>query len=260
MSLNISNINATSFKGDYIKPQFEKPESNNSVDRSDILISASDCLAAANKGGLRISVSTLDNVDKAAEQSKNYFKNSIIPADEKILDGFKDGGRSGRREIICVDRKKDIKLQKIIDEVKKDVEGVVPDFDIETGKYTDKETYIFDYVKNLNKHNLDAKKLPEGKEMLLGDIIGTESASCRHFALLFKILCDEVGIKSDLVRGEIHNPKNPEESFAHAWNIVEYDDEGYSLFDCSLDINRIDYLPFYESDSMYERLNSLDVI
>ena len=256
MSFGINKINNVSFKENYLKQQSDKQEPDNDFQQRDILISASDCLAAANKGGLKISISQLNRDDcnfDADIQSKKYFEKSIIPADEKILDGFKDGGRSQLREIICVDRKKDTKLQEMIDEVKEGVKDL-PYYNPETDEYIDKEDYIFDYVKKTNICNNDAQKLPPRKEILLGDIIGTESACCRHLSLLFKILCDETGVKCDLVRGSV---RMPDDKFApHAWNIVETDD-GYSLFDCMLGISDIDYFGIYDSDAMDERLDDV---
>ena len=255
MNINIAKIGTTIFKGNLDKTHTEQENAvgNNDFDTQKTLVPASYCLAAANKGGLALSMPTSDEQlnKEAILQSKNYFKDSIITADEKILDGFKDGGRKRNREIICVDRKKDVKLQKIINEVKENVKNL-PYYNPETGEYIEKEDYIYDYVKKLEKFNI-AEKLPEGKEILLGDIIGTESACCRHLALLFKILSDETGVKTDLVRGEVINPFNSQEEIPHVWNIVELDDS-YQLYDCALGFNSCEYMSLYTSENMTERL------
>jgi hypothetical protein len=57
------------------------------------------------------------------------------------------------------------------------------------------------------------------KPLLLGDVIDQSQAGvCRHRALLFKILADEAGIRTALVRGNF--ARSGTNGFPHAWNEV----------------------------------------
>jgi transglutaminase/protease-like cytokinesis protein 3 len=52
---------------------------------------------------------------------------------------------------------------------------------------------------------------------------------CRHRSLLFKLLGDEAGLKTALVRGNFIKKKPP--GFAHAWNEVILEDGRHLLVD-----------------------------
>jgi hypothetical protein len=68
------------------------------------------------------------------------------------------------------------------------------------------------------------------KPLLLGDVLDQcQSGVCRHRALLFKILADDAGLKTALVRGNF--AKSATNTFAHAWNEVTLDNGRRVLVD-----------------------------
>src|SRR6185295_8137875 len=69
------------------------------------------------------------------------------------------------------------------------------------------------------------------KPLLIGDWVDQSHAGvCRHRALLFKILADEAGLRSALVRGN-YAVHLGQPGFAHAWNEVVLSDGRRRLVD-----------------------------
>ena len=180
----------------------------------------------------------------AVAQSQRFARDNVIGYNEKILDGFKDGGRnttvgiSGRvrgaqREVIVVDRKKDTTLNAIIKRVKSHTQ------DMRTSEQ--KAEYIFKYCQKFNK-KFGIKMSPQDREILLGDSLLEDYACCRHIALLFKVLCDEVDVKSELVRGMyIDNNKYNR----HSWNTAVTDYGWKKIYDATLGVSGNDPLSRY---------------
>ena len=180
----------------------------------------------------------------AAMQSQKYVRNNIIDYNEKIMDGFKDGGRNtvvclngkvrgATREIIVVDRKKDTTLNAIINRVKSHTQNM------RTSEQ--KAQYIFDYCQKFTKINRPNSH-PQYGEVLLGDALIEDYTCCRHIALLFKILCDEVDVKSEMVRGAYFSNNKYNK---HAWNTV-VDDYGWrKLYDATLGVSGTELLSRY---------------
>ena len=213
---------------------------------------AADCLDSYNRAAFGISKKKeFSDDERAIEQSKNFLKYNYIDYYDKILDGFKDGGRNskilsngrileGSREIILVDRKKDKKLHKIIKKVRQNLAGVRDN--------NEKAEYIAEVCKHFMKFN--RTKLPKGKEILLGDIIGTKKACCRHLSLLFKILCDEMGVKAELIRGN-YLQSDGESLSPHTWNVyLDEEKNRYILHDSMVKDDPYEYIDSYISKRM----------
>ena len=167
------------------------------------------------------------------EQSISFNKNHNLGVKERVLDGYKDGGRKLKfdsngnpinkpsREIILVDRKKDSKLQAIINDVKQ-----------QTANMTEKQKAIFlqHYIYDMSGADRATNQMIRswadrhtGEEILLGDIITANPpvAVCRHRSLLYKIVGDEIGLKVGLQRGNFHSAFG---GGGHAWNTVQFSD------------------------------------
>ena len=187
-----------------------------------------------------ISINNNMQVFNSVDQSIKFNQTHKVPAGEKVLDGYKDGGRGLKfdsdgnpinaptREIIVVNRQKDKNLQEMISDIKK-----------KTAKMSDKEKAAFlqkyIYAKtgkgNVAEKNCNAwDELNIGREVLLGDIITNKPpvAVCRHRSLLYKILGDEIGLKVELQRGNFINEWG---GGGHAWNTVRFDDGTSAIFD-----------------------------
>jgi hypothetical protein len=164
------------------------------------------------------------------EQAKLF--NAKHRLEGKVMDGYKDGGRAanfdmlGRlrnvsREVIVVDRSKDIELQRMI-QVAHEVQarygnGLRCAFEL--AKVVHHRMHHPNAVEIVSR-DLDSRR---GQEILLGSIsIDNRLAGvCRHRSLLFQVLAGEIGLKSALVRG---NYSHGAVSGGHAWN--EFDENG----------------------------------
>ena len=183
------------------------------------------------------------------DQSNSFNSKHNIAADQKILDGYRDGGRAfsfdsnGQRllngeiapnnigrEIIVVDRTKDATLQSYITEVKAATEGMTD---------SQKADYIHEYVYDLSTKGKNfgdsvyvnnSNNLPVGQEILLGEIFKENAAVCRHRSLMYKVLGDEVGLNVELQRGNFSNPLTGANG-GHAWNIVTLPDGTSYIYD-----------------------------
>lgn len=169
--------------------------------------------------------------------TNKYFKTGRL--DEKIPDGFRDGGRhvefqtSGKvapgsypnREIICVDRKNDKVLNESIMHLKT-IFARNPRMS-EFEKIQTLYCYvcaIFSEPKGI-QHAADFASVP----MKLGDIMSSGAGVCRHMAIAAKVLADELGINMSLVRGRHKEPNGY--LGAHIWNEVELSNGKRYLFD-----------------------------
>jgi len=167
-------------------------------------------------------------VREAIEQSRLYREQNFIPSSQRILDGFKDGGSNARyldngsvvdstREIIVVDRAKDSRLSSIVS----DFEAEFADVDTREVLPSDfTQKYVFERFARKTFDAPEFIEYPVGSEMYLGEILENGTPTCRHLALLYKILGDDIGLETDLVRGMAsfngHTGK-------HAWNIITED-------------------------------------
>ena len=171
-------------------------------------------------------------------QTNKFNVEHKINCDEYIVDGYKDGGRNAyfdenghitsSREIIVVDRAKDIALQNMIKEVKAKTSGMSPK---RKAAFIQKYVYEKCGKQNLQKGNRKIwSEKNKNKEILLGDIVNENPpvAVCRHRSLLSKILGDEVGLHIELQRG---NFADGYVSGGHAWNVVKFEDGTSAIYD-----------------------------
>lgn len=164
---------------------------------------------------------------KAAELSQSYNETGIIYYDKKIVDGFRDGGRSTRldkwgkpinanREIITIDREIDQYLTNAINYAKNATKNMNEE---------QKVKFIYNMIikisgnveKSLAKSDEMAKQYCNS-EILLGDIFENGAACCRHKALMFKILSDEIGLNAKIIRGVSADAFG---KGGHVWNEIK---------------------------------------
>ena len=163
---------------------------------------------------------------KSVEVSNRYVQNHKIGTSERIVDGFRDGGRdvrfdklgkaiSAHREIVTVDIACDKYLQKVIEHTKASTQGM---------SEKQKAKFIYDLILDLGgdavkaeKRSNELAKAYQGQEILLGKVFEKEASCCRHKSLLFKILADEIGLKTRMIRGNMLDFGG---IGGHAWNEV----------------------------------------
>lgn len=191
----------------------------------------------------RNSVYTIEMADQQKDNRRMsllYLRRGYLDFDEKMPDGFYDGGRQttfviegdkmnpeSSREIVVLSQDLDPAL-KMISAKAKEFIGKVGDLETKIKMlamfvsnkfggsqfYNDKE---FDLVKVCEKEIealTDAKS--KTRYMQLGYL---NHGVCRHRSLLFKYLADRLDIPSRLVRGDYGS--------AHAWNVVKLADKYY---------------------------------
>lgn len=142
--------------------------------------------------------------------SNEYLKTNVLLENEKILDGFRDGGHSakftkfgevisGAREVITIDRHLDTYLNNAVEYAKTSTAGMSED---------KKVKFVYNLVHDISgdfkkgdRRAEELGKLGRCKEVLLGKIFEKECATCRHKALMFKILAEECGIKTRMLKG-----------------------------------------------------------
>lgn len=171
-----------------------------------------------------------------------YHRRHNVGPGTRIPDGFLDGGRqmlidtAGRaasaREILVVDRTRDAELAADLAFARSsELRALAPLARAEriAAHIHERTTppggtrWVFPTAERLQVEY--ANKL-----LLIGDWVDQcQAGVCRHRALLFKLLADEAGLRSALVRG-IFAPQGPP-GFAHAWNEIELADGGRLLVD-----------------------------
>lgn len=180
---------------------------------------------------------------KANNQTDAFSHELHLAESQKILDGFKTAGNVGvgffrgkvvdnaklAAEIIVIDKARDPILRNTIEEYKGEIENW-------RKKYTfplEKEEIAYltsKYVAEKFDKEFPAKAIEitssfPKEEILLGDIIKGGVGVCRHRALLFKVLFDEIGIGSALYfrrYGKSDEQNNPG---YHAWNVISIDNK-----------------------------------
>lgn len=162
---------------------------------------------------------------------KLYNQQHFLGPEIKIPDGYIDGGRgmkidsegdaASRREILTVDRAHDTELSADLAFARSAELRALPELERvqKIAERIDRETTPPAGMRLLTKTTEDLQKEFTGKALLIGDWVDQCHAGvCRHRSLLFKILADEAGLKSALVRGNFIKKQPP--GFAHAWNEV----------------------------------------
>ncbi|MBX9685885.1 MAG: hypothetical protein K2X27_04230 [Candidatus Obscuribacterales bacterium] len=160
---------------------------------------------------------------KAIVQSNDYARNHVLT--DKIQDGFRSAGQfrefapdgsfnASDRAATVVDRSRDSKLNELIEDARKQFADLPP---------RDRAVALAEYVNKImgppdgDEKALDARyrqimKENAGKEKLLSEFMG--NGACAQRALMFKVLADELGLESSIVRGN---------GGAHVWNTVKLD-------------------------------------
>jgi hypothetical protein len=208
-----------------------------------------------------------------------FRKDNYIGPDTQIPDGYIDGGRhmaldaqdhaTSGREILLVDRPHDPELKRDL-EYARSLSSLTP----------------MERARRLSLYIDEISTPPGGRELLgetitnlerefaneplrIGDVIEQCHAGvCRHRSLLFKLLADEAGLQSALVRGNyVHLHAGGADP--HAWNELRLDDGRRFLVDATLHPNsefpeitspqvtplevakryvKVDKTPYYESE------------
>jgi hypothetical protein len=160
----------------------------------------------------------------ARDVTLTYRGKHYVGPELRIPDGYRDGGRGMSigegdaittfREVLVVDRTRDAALRKHLDFARSD--ELKPLEPIERARRIAR--YIHDAMSGpeepsrlVNEADVFLAEY-ENREVLIGDV---EAGVCRHEALLFKIMADEAGLRTALVRG---NYRGLGSSGGHAWN------------------------------------------
>lgn len=174
---------------------------------------------------------------RAAECSEEYLRTNYLSENQKIIDGFRDAGGGAsfdsfgkalfaKREVITIDKELDVYLRNAINYVKQN-----------TTQMSEKKKLklIYNLMLDISGDAQKAVKRSEhlgnsaaGEERLLGKIFEHGAAVCRHKALMFKILADEAGIKTRILRGNMIDFGGVGR---HVWNEVKLKDGRKILID-----------------------------
>lgn len=194
------------------------------------------------------SVYKLLNLDSEKDNrtiSLKYLRNGYLDFNEKMLDGFYDGGRhmtfyldeadnlipDSRREVVVLDNRNDVLLE---NKSKKAGKFLSKISNME-GKITALALYVSSIMggnQNYDGSNSDIVKLTDMDIESLKKQTGTnilaigylDHGVCRHRALLFKYLADRNAIPSRLVRGDYGTNGNVG---GHVWNVVKLGEKFY---------------------------------
>ncbi|MCC6810460.1 MAG: hypothetical protein IT381_23715 [Deltaproteobacteria bacterium] len=174
----------------------------------------------------------------ARDQSDAFNSTNRIGADQKIENGYTDGGRSmaekggqlrSPREILVVDATRDPALGAMM----KNVETLRALPEAERAAALNK--YVYEVMNGgSDNHGVMGRLFGwehnfAGREVLLGEVPRLGGGACRHRALLYKVLADHVGLKTELVRGQADF--GPNARGGHAWNEVILSDGSRVLVD-----------------------------
>lgn len=224
------------------------------VSFSDSARSTSDIVEVkvTRSGIIRLKTSTsiyelrIDEKRAGRVRSLQYLRRGYLDYDEKMPDGFYDGGHGmefgieddgklsvhSDREVILVDGTQDQGLAFKLDAAKKFIENAAG--------IEDKIKMLAIFVSNslggsqmikdagpsitdLTGREIEARKqhtASSGDIVMLGYL---NYGVCRHRALMFKYLADRLGIKSRLVRGK----QGGYSGGWHIWNVVELKGKHY---------------------------------
>jgi hypothetical protein len=171
-----------------------------------------------------------------------YNQRHYLDPEVRIPDGFFDGGRRMRldadgraascREILLVDRVRDEEFARHLAFARSPELQSLPAREraLRLAAHIDQETTPPGGLRWVEKTTGQLQQEFADNTLFLGDWIDQCKAGvCRHRSLLFKILADEAGLKTALVRGNFAAPGRP--GFPHAWNELFLDDGSRVLVD-----------------------------
>ena len=175
--------------------------------------------------------------DSAREATMAYYQKHYLPPGMTVPDGYVDGGRRmvlgknavvlSTREILVIDRTKDESLRMHLAYAKDPELQRLP-----TAERAKKLAQYVDKVLSPGGNRDAAMDAVEAftteyanRPVLFGEMEqACQSGVCRHRALLFKMLCDDAGLKAALVRGNYRGG-------GHAWNELILDDGARVIVD-----------------------------
>jgi hypothetical protein len=171
-----------------------------------------------------------------------YNKQHYVGPGVTIPDGYIDGGRGMKvdaggsaasgREILVLDRTHDQELAADLKIARSpEMRALAPlDRIQKLSALIDKQTTPPGGLQWVGEQTKQLEDEFTNKPVFIGDWVDQcQSGVCRHRALLFKVLADEAGLKSALVRGNYAKSGPP--GGAHAWNEVFLDDGRRVLVD-----------------------------
>ncbi|MBN1961756.1 MAG: hypothetical protein JW841_12500 [Deltaproteobacteria bacterium] len=177
-------------------------------------------------------------VSPANKASKQFLATNKLHG--PVPDGYVDGGRSTNigsdgsiiftsknpREVIVVDRQRDVRLNEFIEHAKSpEVMALSPEQRVRhLAMYVDhimngggERATVQQRMNSWIQNGVDGTNGYGGQEVLLGDVGVLGGGMCRHRALLFHMLATEAGLNSTLVRGNLQIPNG---EGGHAWSEV----------------------------------------
>jgi len=182
-------------------------------------------------------------VPPAAQAAMNdYYKQHYVGPGTKIPDGYVDGGRGmaldaegrarSRREILLVDRAGDRELARHLEYARSTNLLVLPPLERtqRLAEYIDRLSTPPGGVRWAEPAVQELTQEFADKPIRIGEVLEQGQAGvCRHRSLLFKLMADEAGLKTALVRGNY--AISGKAVGGHAWNEIHLDDGRNLLVD-----------------------------
>ncbi len=179
---------------------------------------------------------------EARQASETYHQQHYVGPQLTVPDGYLDGGRGMRigsdrhvasgREIIHVDRSRDTELRKHLAFARSDELKQLNSIDRATriARYVYQAMSPPDGSRTSVTRSSYLAQLYASQEVLLGDVTRLCGAGvCRHRTLLFKIMADEAGLKTAIVRGNFRSGWF--RIGGHAWNELFLEDGSKVIVD-----------------------------
>jgi hypothetical protein len=164
-----------------------------------------------------------------------FLKEHYLGPNVRIPDGYFDGGRfmllgaaggvTSGREILLVDRTRDVELAKHLAFARAEAAAGRPALQRvqRLAEYVDQLTTPPGGDRLVGPTVDQITREFTNKPLLIGDVVDQcQAGVCRHRALLFKVLADDAGLKAALVRGNFAKSGSTN-GFPHAWNEVYLD-------------------------------------
>jgi len=171
------------------------------------------------------------------ECTKLFFDNNMLDYNQPLTDGFYDGGRSvptlqpletlrsqqphTGRDIILLDTRDDFELRATLEKIMNSLRDI-PDI---RPKVQALSVLVSNYFGGSNKDLISntEKGIWNMKQLLFSNVVPIgklQFGVCRHRAVVFKYVADQLRIPCRLVRGDYLSENGTE---GHAWNIVLID-------------------------------------